>query len=126
MPGFISNEAATSGGWTPYNLPVAATTNATSLKSSPGQVGLVSLANINASPRYLHFYNKASAPTVGTDTPVATFIIPGNAAGAGNNLSIFVGLEFSTGIAFAVTTSIVAANSAVSSANEVNVMIGYK
>lgn len=122
---FTSTPASTSGGWTPYNLVSAANTNATSLKASPGQVGYINVGSINAAARYLHLYNKASAPTVGTDTPVHTFIIPGNTAGAGNSLPIPAGTEFTTGIAFAITTSINAANSAVA-ANEITVNIGYK
>lgn len=33
-------------------------------------------SNINAAARYLKLYNKASAPTVGTDTPVLTIPLP--------------------------------------------------
>lgn len=125
MPGFVNNQAATSGGWTPYNLVSAATTNATSLKATPGQVGIISVGSVNSAARYLHFYDKASAPTVGTDTPVATFIIPGNTAGAGKDIPLGVGIKFEIGIAFAITTSISAANSAVA-ANQINLVIGYK
>lgn len=35
-----------------------------------------SLFNTGASPAYVKFYNKATAPTVGTDVPIATFCIP--------------------------------------------------
>jgi lysophospholipase L1-like esterase len=56
----------------------ANSTNATSVKASAGSVGLIVVSNINAAVRYLKMYNKASAPTVGTDTPVMTIAVPPN------------------------------------------------
>jgi hypothetical protein len=82
--------------------------------------------NLNASPRYLKFYNKATAPTVGTDTPVATEIIPGNTAGAGFIVNIPDGLAFSTGIAFALTTGLADNDTGAVAANEIIVNLGYK
>lgn len=55
-----------------------------------------------ATAAFLQLYNKASAPTIGTDTPVLTFPIPAN----GNFSQIISngGAYFSTGIAYAFTT----------------------
>jgi hypothetical protein len=39
------------------------------VKASAGQVYSLFVSNINAAVRYLKLYNKASAPTVGTDVP---------------------------------------------------------
>ena len=89
------------GGWSPYALVSAATTNATSLKATPGSLGSIICGNIGTTVAYLKLYNKASAPTVGTDVPVHTIMIPGNTAGAGFAYPIPAGLSFSTGIAFA-------------------------
>jgi hypothetical protein len=111
---------------TPYKLVSAATTNATSLKASAGVIYGIQVTNVNASPRYLKLYNKASAPTVGTDTPVKTLIIPGNATGAGSNVPIPVrGINFSTGIAFALTTEATDAGTTGVAANEIVVNIDY-
>lgn len=78
----------------------AATTNATSAKASAGNVFRVSGHNANAAVRYLKLYNKASAPTVGTDTPALTIALP-----ATQSFSFdFAGHWFATGIAFALTT----------------------
>jgi hypothetical protein len=44
------------------------------------------MGNTNATPVYLHIFNKATAPTPGTDSAVKTLIIPGNTAGAGSML----------------------------------------
>lgn len=100
----------------------AATTNATSVKASAGVVQAIYVNNANAAVRYLKLYNKASAPTVGTDTPVATFAIPASGA---INPQFFGGLNFDTGIAFALTTGIADSDTAAVSANEHVVHISY-
>jgi len=82
-------------------LSSAATTNATSVKAAAGDLFKVSGNNTVASKRYLKLYNKASAPTVGTDTPVLTFVLPASAP-----FAIDLGASgqyFATGIAFAIT-----------------------
>lgn len=80
----------------------AASTNATSVKTSSGGVIRFTLYNGNAAARYLKFYNKASAPTVGTDTPIWTEYLPAQSKAVID----FCGnpLYFSTGIAYAFTT----------------------
>ena len=101
----VQTSATSTGGYTPGKLVSAATTNATVIKASAGTLGHISASNVNAAARYLKFYNKASAPTVGTDVPVLTYIIPGNTAGAGTNIPLPPqGINFSTGISFATTT----------------------
>jgi hypothetical protein len=80
----------------------AATTNATSAKASAGNVHLILALNTTASVKYLKLYNKASAPTVGTDTPVLTIPLPVSNALTEVNISDG-GFYFSTGIAYALT-----------------------
>ena len=122
----VANYAHTAGGATPYKLVSAATTNATSVKASAGTLYMITASNVNAAARYLKLYNKASAPTVGSDTPVFTFIIPGNTAGAGTNIPIpTVGINFSTGIAFALTTEATDAGSTGVAANELVINLAY-
>jgi hypothetical protein len=117
---------ATSGGLSTTKLISAASTNATSLKASAGQIYNVQAFNLNAAPRYLKVYNKASAPTVGTDTPVNVWMIPGNTTGAGFVLEISNGVAFATGIAYAITGGITDADTTAIGANEVVVNIQYK
>jgi hypothetical protein len=72
----------------------------TSVKASAGTVNAAHVANNSGVGVWVHFYNKASAPTLGTDTPVASVFvkagdtIPLNTGGFGD--------RFSTGIAYAV------------------------
>lgn len=83
-------------------IPSAAnTTNGTSAKASAAILKSFNGHNAAAAVRYLKIYNKASAPTVGTDTPVFTFAIP---ASAPFSLSLGDGLYLATGLAYALTT----------------------
>lgn len=122
----VTTQPHTSGGLTQHKLISAASTNATSLKASAGQVYGIQVFNLNASPRYLKLYNKASAPTVGTDTPVKVFMIPGNAAGAGIISNWTNGVEFTTGIAYALTTGIADSDTGAVAASEIALNIDYK
>lgn len=102
----------------------AATTNATSVKASAGNVYGMCLTNNSAAVKYLKFYNKASAPTVGTDTPVAVFGIPAN----GGNLTIdhvWAVPRFSTGIAYAITGAVTDADTTAVAVNDVSGWIVY-
>lgn len=104
---------------TGFRLLSAASTNATSLKASAGTLYTVFAVNLNAAVRYLKLYNKASAPTVGTDTPVATLPIPASATGAGFSIDLGPGFDFSTGIAYAVTTGAADSDTGAVAANEI-------
>jgi hypothetical protein len=117
---------ATSLGLSVGKIISAASTNATSVKGSAGQVYGIVATNINAAVRYLKLYNKASSPTVGTDTPVMTIPIPGNTAGAGIVIDIPQGLAFATGIAAAITTGVADSDTGAVAANEIVVSILYK
>lgn len=78
----------------------AATTNATVAKAGAGDLHMVSGYNAAAAVRYIKFYDKATAPTVGTDTPVLMYALAPSAA---FNLNAD-GFFFSTGISYALTT----------------------
>lgn len=78
----------------------AATTNATSTKTSAGVLYGFSLCNTSAAVKYFKFYNKASAPTVGTDAVALKVLLP---AGACVARDITSGRRFTTGIAYAIT-----------------------
>jgi hypothetical protein len=101
----------------------AATTNATSVKATAGTVWSIVATNTAASPRYLKLYNKASAPTVGTDVPVLTIPLPAGQAvtvHGGSN-----GIRFGTGVALAITAGAADADTTAIAANEVKVATAY-
>lgn len=125
--GNLSTSLASGVGYTPGKLISAGTTNATVIKGSSGTVGYITASNINADERYLKLYNKATAPTVGTDVPVHTFIIPGNTNGAGTNIPLpSQGIALSTGIAIALTVSAADNASDAVAAGDIIVNYGYK
>jgi len=113
----------TSGGLFWSRTLSAASTNATNVKGSAGQLYILQATNTNASVRHLKLYNKATAPTVGTDTPFATFALPQNVPVGFSNDQ---GVAFGTGIGFALTTGIADADTGAVAANDIVVNIGYK
>lgn len=81
----------------------AASTNATLAKDSPGILYALIGYNASAALRYLKLYDKASAPTVGTDTPKLTITLPASTAFA---IDWQMPIEFRTGISYALTTGV--------------------
>ncbi len=116
----------TSGGLSISRTIAGASTNSTSVKASAGQVYGWYISNVNASARFVKFYNSASAPTCGSGTPVMTLVIPGNTSGAGTNVDFGSGLAFSTGIGFCVTGAVADNDTTAVSANDVIVNLFYK
>lgn len=124
---YAEAQAATLGGATPYSYICTAGTNQDSqnVKSSAGQVYGYDLFNVSANPRYVKVYDKASAPT-STDTPKMRLILPGNTSGAGAVRSIDVGLEFTAGIGFRVTTGQADSDTTAVTSGDVVVNLQYK
>lgn len=114
--------ATTNGIITFHHLISAATTNATSVKASAGTIANIELTNTSASMKFFKLYNKASAPTVGTDTPILTLGIPANGA---RSFVPPVEWRLATGIAYAITGAVAVADTTAVAANDVAVSIGY-
>jgi hypothetical protein len=85
----------------PFKLNSAATTNATLFKAGKCFVDNFACSNIGGAAAFVKVYDKASAPTVGTDVPVLT--IPLAAAGVFNGGGAQLGWMFSLGFAVAIT-----------------------
>lgn len=95
---------------TSYNAVSTASTNATSVKASAGNLFEITASNVTATATFVKLYNKASAPTVGTDVPVLTISVPANTTVAMQFGS--QGKRFATGIALAVTAAAAATDTA--------------
>jgi hypothetical protein len=108
---------------TASNINSAASTNAAFIKNSAGTVYNVFASNTNAAVRFVKFYNKASAPTVGTDVPVITIPIQPNAAVHADMGTL--GHRFSTGIAIAITAGAADSDTGAVAANEIKVLTSY-
>lgn len=91
------------GGATPYHLLSAGSNNATCPKASAGRLYGVTVNNLNGTIRYLKFYDKASAPNPASDT--VKFVVP-IPAGTVVSPNLGPGINFATGIAFALVTGI--------------------
>ena len=103
-------------GYTISRVVSAATTNATSVKASAGQVYGWVLCNNVASAKFVKLYNKASAPTVGTDVPVMTITVPANQTVI---IELGNGIKFGTGIALAITGAYADADTTATAAGDV-------
>ena len=113
----------TSVGVTWHKTVSAATTNATSVSTAGTALYYIHASNANAAVRYLKIYNKASAPTVGTDTPSITLMLP--AANQAMMSFLPYGIRFPAGVGFALTTEATDAGTTAVSASEHIVHIGY-
>lgn len=113
---------STGGVSTYHHLISAATTNATSVKTSAGSVISIVVTNSSAAIKYFKLYNKSSAPTVGTDTPILTLGV-----GAGQTVSYIppVYSRLATGIAYALTGGIAVADTTAVALNDLSVHISY-
>lgn len=114
--------SAGQGASTTHHLISAATTNATAVKGSAGTINGGVICNSNAAARFFKLYNKATAPTVGTDTPIMTLLLP---PGASTLLPCGQGLRCSTGIAYALTTGIAVADTA-AVGTDISVHLSYQ
>lgn len=93
---------------TAYSVVTTASTNGANVKNAAGNLYEITCSNPTATPVYVKLYNKASAPTVGTDVPILTI-----AAAANSTVSLqfgATGKRFSTGISIAATGVITAAD----------------
>ena len=110
----------------PFRLISAASTNATSVKASAGTITTIVAVSMNETTvSYLKIYDKATAPTVGTDVPVMTIPVPTNIQGAGIVIPIPNGVTFSNGIAIAITGAVSDSDTTAVAADEVVINLTY-
>jgi hypothetical protein len=128
-PWLVWPQAATAGGATPVSILSANSTNATNVKSSAGTLYHISVQNDSTSSlAYIIFFNSSSTPTC-TGTPYyGPILIPyvgsTNNNGSGVIEDIAIGLNFSTGISYCLTTAPGGTGSV--AANQVSGGLGYK
>lgn len=76
----------------------ANSTNLTTVKDSAGWIGEIVLGNSGAGAAFFKLYDKASNPTLASNTPFATLMVP-----AGRTFEFEICAEFANGIAYAIT-----------------------
>jgi hypothetical protein len=112
----------TSGGLTTFHLVSAATTNATNVKASAGQLYGWYIYNSNAAARKVAFHNSAGTPTAGASIFFAIVIPPTSAA----NVEYTTGIAFGTGIAITTVTDLTDAGATAVAASDLIINLFYK
>ena len=102
-------------------------TNATSVKASAGTVFNMIIHNTHGgggsgSSITIRFYDKATAPTVGTDVPI---IIVHVGSGTSKEVNFTSGITFTNGIAYALTAGDSLLDATAVDADGVQVYMGY-
>jgi hypothetical protein len=110
------------GGLSTFHLESAATTNATVIKASAGQVYGWFIYNSNAAARKVAFHNLSGTPTAGASI-FFTLVIPALSAA---NVFDDMGITFSTGIGITTVTGLPDNNAAAVAADDLNINIFYK
>jgi hypothetical protein len=107
----------------PHKRISLATNNATNLKTIAGVIGGIIAINLTSAVKYLKIYDKATAPTVGTDVPVMTIPIPASTDGAGFVWN--VPIELGNGVSYAITGAAADNDNTAVAAGDVIVNIAY-
>jgi len=111
---------------TPYFLNSAATTNGALILTGTSNVSSFYATNEGATAAYIKLYNKATAPTVGTDVPEMIIPVPAAVSGvpgvANPNIG-FHGFRFALGLGIAVTGAAVFSDTTAVAAGQVKVKL---
>lgn len=117
-------QAADLFGCTPTHYISAASNNSTSITQKRSTVYDVTAINTSSTLYFLKLYDKVSAPTCGTDTPVATYPVPHNTGAGGGLVHSFVpGIKFDTGIGMCLVSGIADNNNGSAAANAVAINV---
>jgi hypothetical protein len=97
------------------------------VKAGVVRVSSIQLGNAAAATRFVKLYDKATAPTVGTDIPIATFFLP---IGGALDIQFASGaaggsLYFALGLGIAATQLVADADATAPAANDVMVNVIY-
>lgn len=111
---------------TPYFVNSAASTNGALVLTGTSNLSSFYATNEGASTAYIKLYNKATAPTVGTDVPEMIFPVPAAASGvpgvANPNIG-FHGFRFALGLGIAITRNAAHTDTTAVGAGEVKVKL---
>lgn len=111
---------------TPYFVNSAATTNGALVLTGTSNVSSFYATNEGATAAYVKLYNKATAPTVGTDVPEMIIHVPaavGGVPGVANLDTGFHGFRFALGLGIAITRNAVHTDTTAIGAAEVKVKL---
>lgn len=99
-------EKSADGALTDYRAWSTASDNSTNVSSAASTIYSGFVENFNGSAIYLKFYDSATAPTVGTDTPKMTIKVSAESSFSLNDvIGQSGGMYFSSGIGYGITGS---------------------
>lgn len=113
----------TPGSGSGYHKVAAASTNAANIKASAGTVYGIHVYNASGAQLFVKVFNKATAPTPGSDTPIRTV---GVQAGQRADDALTLGLPCSLGIGIAIVLGIADNDSAAVAAGSCVVDLDYQ
>lgn len=105
---------------TSFPFQSAASTNTQLIAAGARKLYGYSFQNLTATPAFVKLYNKASAPVLASDIPVAVIQVPAN--GASPVFNSVMGRAFPLGLAFACTGLLANADATATAAGQI---IGY-
>jgi hypothetical protein len=111
---------------TPFILNSAATTNGALILTGSSGLQAFYATNIGATVAFVKLYNKATAPTVGTDVPAMIITVPAAVAGVPGSVEItpgFNGYRFALGLGIAITGAVADADTTAVAAGQVKVIL---
>lgn len=135
MPNALNTSTAAvtqSGTWSVTSTPVtvtthtktaAASTNATSVKTTAARLWSIQAENKTASTKWIKLYAKTSAPTVGTDIPLLSIPVPAN--GFINYYFGTHGIAWPTGLAYAMTGAQANSDTTALAASDLFIVMSY-
>jgi hypothetical protein len=118
--------AGTPAAPTAYVVNSAATTNGANLSAATTGLQSVYTTNTGAGAAFVKLYNKATAPTVGTDVPVMIIPVPAAVAGVPGVAQIspgFNGYRFALGLGIAITGAVADTDTTAVAAGQVKVIL---
>jgi hypothetical protein len=111
---------------TPYILNSAASTNGALILTGTSGLQAFYATNTGATTAFVKLYNKATAPTVGTDVPAMILIVPAAVSGVPGICTLpigFSGFRFALGLGIAITGGVADSDTTAVTAGQVKVML---
>jgi hypothetical protein len=111
---------------TPYILNSLATTNGALILTGTSGLHAFYATNTGATPAFVKLYNKATAPTVGTDVPAMIIPVPAAVSGVPGVATLPIGhngFRFALGLGIAITGGVADNDTTAIGAGQVKVML---
>lgn len=111
---------------TPYILNSAATTNGALILTGTSGLQAFYATNTGATAAFVKLYNKATAPTVGTDVPAMILYVPAAVSGVPGVCTLpigFSGFRFALGLGIAITGAVGDSDTTAVAAGQVKVIL---